>query len=290
MIKPVNIQVAISKILIVILLCGLPLLFQFCSKQEIRQSDEDWSFVVFGDTRQGFGVYSKLVTRITGFEPISKLAVCGGDIMLRPGNEVEWLNFWRYSKPMTDIMPLYIVRGNHEGNDPASEQILREQMNITGNNFYYSYKCNNSCFIFLDTEIRGEESSIVNDQLEWLNAQLDSASQEPDIKYTFIFLHQPVFPRGKFQDSPLVNSDELHELFLKHIKVKVVFAAHEHNFSKYKKDGLLYIITGGAGAPLHHGYGGDYHHFVKVSFYCKKNRINIKTIGIFNEIIEDFDI
>jgi len=73
-----------------------------CSEVESRQFNEDWSFVVFGDLRQGYGVYSKLVARINMLEPTPELAVCCGDIMTRPGNEVEWLNFWRYSKPITE--------------------------------------------------------------------------------------------------------------------------------------------------------------------------------------------
>lgn len=288
--KPINIRCAIHRFLIAIILCGLPGLFQFCSKQEIRQSDEDWSFVVFSDTQQGYGVYSKLITHMVSFEPCPQLAVCCGDIMLRSGNEVEWLNFWRYSKPLTDKMPIFLVRGNHEGNDPASEKVLHEQMNITGNNFYYSYSVNDSYFIFLDSEIKGEEGSIVNDQLRWLNNKLNSVSLETIVNHIFIFLHRPLFPQGFHQNSHQDNNDELHELFLEHIKIRIVFAGHEHMFNRLERDGLTYIISGGAGGKLNRGYGGDYHHFVKVSFYSKNNSINIKTIGIFNEIIEDFDI
>ena len=274
-------------IFVLILIAGL---FCHCSKTEVEKSDEDWSFVAFGDHRQGYGVYGKLVKYISNYEPPPKLAVSLGDIMLKPGNEAEWLNFWRYSKPLTDKMPLFIVRGNHEGNDPASEQILREQANIPGANFYYSYSCEDTYFVFLDTEIKGEERSIKNEQLSWLVNQLDSVSQESNIKNVFLFLHQPVFPQGKFQDSPLNNAEELHELFKGNNKVKAIFAAHEHIFNRYERDGLTYIISGGAGAILHHGYGGNYYHFVKVSFYREEEKINIKTIGIFNEVIEDFDL
>lgn len=275
------------KVVFIIFILGLS---HNCSEIEIRQFDEDWSFVVFGDLRQGYGVYSKLVSRISMLEPTPELAVCGGDIMTRPGNEVEWLNFWRYSKPITDEMPLLIVRGNHEGNDPASEQIFREQTNISGENFYYSYCCNDSYFIILDTEIQKEEGCIVNEQLLWLTNQLDSVSQIPIINNIFIFIHRPLYPQGKYKGHNLINADELHSLFLKYSKIKIIIAAHEHLFNKYEREGIIYITTGGAGAPLYHGYGGNYHHFLKVSFYQEDNRINIKTIGIFNEIVEDFDL
>lgn len=274
----------------IIILIFLLDLFCSCSKNKVEKSDEDWSFVVFGDHRQGYGVYGKLVKYISNYEPAPKFAVSLGDIMLRPGNEAEWLNFWRYSKPLTDKMPLFIVRGTHEGNDPVSEQILHEQANIPGENFYYSYCCEDAYFIILDTEIRGQERSIVNEQLFWLTDNLDSIAQESNIKNIFIFMHHPLFTQGKYQDVPLINAEELHELFLENNKVKTIFAGHEHIFNRYERDGLTYIISGGGGAILHHGYGGDYYHFVKVSFYQEEERINIKTIGIFNEVVEEFDL
>ena len=261
-----------------------------CSKIEIRQFEEDWSFVVFGDLRQGYGIYSKLVIQMSMIEPTPEFAVCCGDIMTKPGNEVEWVNFWRYSKPITDKMPLFIVRGNHEGNNPASEQVFSEQTNIPEENFYYSFSINDSYFIILDTEIRKEEGSIINEQLLWLTNQLDSVSQIPIINNIFVFLHRPLYPQGRYKGNNLINADELHSLFLNYSKVKIIIAAHEHLFNKYERDGLIYITTGGAGAPLYHGYGGNYHHFLKVSFYQIDHKINIKTIGIFNEIIEDFDL
>jgi len=283
---PVKFRIFLN-VFVLIFIAGL---FYQCTKTEVKKSDEDWSFVVLGDQRQGYGVYGKLVKYISNYEPQPKLAVSLGDIMLKPGNEVEWLNFWKYSKPLTDIMPLFIVRGNHEGNDPVSEQILHEQANIPGENFYYSCSSEDTYFIFLDTEINGEERCIINEQLIWLVSKLDSVRQEPKIKNVFIFTHQPVFPQGKFKDSPLINFEELHKIFKKNNKVKAIFSAHEHMFNKYERDGLTYIISGGSGAILHHGYGGNYYHFVKVSFYREEERINIKTIGIFNEVIENFDI
>jgi hypothetical protein len=76
----------------------------------------------------------------------------------------------------------------------------------------------------------------------------------------------------------------------KYHKIEAVFAGHDHLFNKYIKDNVTYITTGGGGTPLHHGYGGDYYHFLKISFYKDSNRINVKSIGLFNEVLEDFDL
>jgi predicted phosphodiesterase len=273
-------------------LLGIVLFFFSCSVEETvpAYQDETGSFVVFSDLQQGYGIYSKLAYRIGQLDPSPRAAFCCGDIMLRAANEVEWLNFRRYSMPITDKMQLFIARGNHEGNDPASEAMLHEMGQIPGKNFYYSYRDLDCLFIILDTQVRGEERSVVNEQMEWLKGQLDSASAQSSVKHIFLFMHQPLYPQGAHKGSNLLNADELHSMFLQNPKVRIIFAGHDHMFNKFNKDGLLYITTGGGGGILNRGWGGDYHHFVKITFHGSPTRINIKTIGIFNEIVEDFDL
>ncbi len=265
-------------------------IFPSCEKLNPEPGDEDWSFVVFADIQQGYGVYGRLAEIIGEINPAPSPAFCCGDLMLRGGNEIEWQSFWNASKPITEKMPLYIVRGNHDGNDAVSETIFREQTGSKSDLFYFAFDRNVCRFIILDTEIKNEENGIFNEQLQWLTGQLNQAQEDTALDYIFLFMHRPLFPRGKYADSPLTNSDELHHLFLSCSKIKAVFAGHEHFFNLFVKDGIPYIITGGGGGNLYSGYGGDYHHFTKVSFFLNENRINVKTIGIFYEVVEDFDL
>jgi 3',5'-cyclic AMP phosphodiesterase CpdA len=200
------------------------------------------------------------------------------------------MNFHRYSEPITDRMPLYIARGNHEENDSVSESVFAKETGAPGNIFYKSEREDSLFFIILDTDIRGAENGILGIQLQWLGAILDSASSDQTVSHVFLFMHKPLFPQGPHRVTPLTNADDLHDLFLQNPKIRAVFSGHDHLFNRYEKDGLVYITTGGGGGDLYHGYGGDYHHFVKVSFYTGSNRINIKTIGIFNEVVDDFDL
>ncbi|MBU1874466.1 metallophosphoesterase [bacterium] len=248
-------------------------------------NDGDWSFVAFGDLRQGFGIYKKLAISMGSEKPAPLLAVCLGDIMLEPGNEAEWLKFWKYSDPITEKMPLLIVRGNHEGNDAASEWLYRVQTGIPeGQPFYFSKQVKDQLMIILDTEIPGEENSISNMQLDWLKAQLDSASISDDISGIFIFMHRPLYRQGIHKGETLDNAREMHELFKQNKKIRAVVAGHDHMYHYMKKDGINYIISGGAGAPLIHGYGGDYYHYLLFTF---NDKINMKAIGVFNEINEN---
>lgn len=254
------------------------------------EKNETWSFVVFSDIQQGYGVFSRLAINICALEPSPSAAFCCGDIMLRSANEAEWLSFSNYTETLRETMPLFIARGNHERNDQASEILFKQYSGIQSDRFYYSHYESNSFFIVLDTYERGLEGEISGNQLVWLEQQLDSASAQPAVSNIFLFMHQPLYPQGRHKGEDLSNADELHQLFLKHQKIRAVFSGHDHMFNKYVKDGMIYLTTGGGGGISYSGYGGDYHHFVKVSFFSDTLRINVKTIDIFNEIIEEFDL
>ena len=138
-----------------------------CSTSEdIELADPDiaWSFVVFSDVQQGYGVYRQLAQNIAKIQPPPAMAVCCGDLMLRSANESEWLSFKRCSKPVTDCTTLLLARGNHEGNDAGSEEILREMWSFPSGYFYYSTKTEDALFIILDTQVRNEEGGIMNDK------------------------------------------------------------------------------------------------------------------------------
>ena len=261
-----------------------------CTEEDTGISDEDWSFVAFGDLRQGYGIYGRLVHWMSRIEPTPAFAVCLGDIMLDGSNEAEWENFWKVSEPITGIMPMYISRGNHDGNDDMSERIFREQTGIEADTFYYAFTYDHSTFIILDSYARDEENSIGMEQLNWLKTELESASSDTLTESVFLFLHHPLFPQGIHRGNGLKNAVELHNIFLQHPKIKAVVVAHDHLFNRFAKDGINYITTGGAGGPLHRGYGGDYYHFVKISYYRGTNHFEVKTIGIHNEIVDQFDL
>ena len=290
-----RITFVIKKLTEILRITGLSMAFIMiigCDSEqnELTVGDEDWSFLVFGDMRQGFSIYDVLVKHMAAIKPLPALALCGGDIMMSPNNEIEWKAFWEHSKPITDVMPVFITRGNHEGSDPQSEKIFREQTRLKSSEFYYSYTVYNTRFIICDTEIEGTEGSIVGKQLEWLTNELNKAENNDSITNIFVCFHRPIFPQGAHYGDDMVNADELHGLLLQYVKLRAVFMSHDHIFNRLQKDGVEYITTGGAGANLFHDRGGGYHHFLKVSVTNKTNNINIKTIGLFNDVVEEFNL
>lgn len=263
-------------------------LFISCSDPTLPPHGQDWSILVYGDLRQGFGVYEQLVRNMAQVQPKPDLAVCTGDILLKAGLEAEWDNFWKFSEPVTDQVPLYIARGNHEGNSEAAEQLLHKQTGIPeGKPFYFALTQRDVRLIILDTEIRGEENAISGVQLEWLERELQQCATDAQIKRILIFMHRPLYRQGVHKGEELQNAAYLHQLFRSQVKLKAVIAGHDHLYHFMDKDGIKYIISGGAGAELKHGYGGDFFHFITLTFSETDDVIHLQTIGLFNEVIED---
>lgn len=243
---------------------------------------ENWSFVVVGDSRSGGGIYSTLAGWITQIRPMPVFAMHLGDMIPFPGNEFEWENFIRLSAPLRRSMDFYCTPGNHDVDNETSQVIYQRHVSLPGNELYYSFFYNNIHFIVLDSEYPGQLGRIDDPQKAWLETELDAVDSSFPI---VVFLHRPVFSDTTHT---LYNANELHDLFRTHNNVIMVASGHEHRFHRTIQDGICYLISGGGGSPLHNNFSGNYHHFMKISVFPTK--LNVKTIGVFGETIENFDL
>jgi 3',5'-cyclic AMP phosphodiesterase CpdA len=113
-----------------------------------------------------------------------------------------------------------------------------------------------------------QEKRITGEQFNWLEAVLVNSAQE----HKFVFLHHPLYTdpgKGHHAHDSMDRYPESRNMLgalLAKYKVEAVFAGHEHYYERRAVDGVLYIITGGGGAPIYdkEEYGG-YNHFVQVT-------------------------
>ena len=225
-----------------------------------------FSFVVIGDNRSGDDIYKKLVSMIVVRKPA--FVVNTGDMIATPGDKRGWTKFWEMSKPIT--MPYFLVVGNHDAHPKVllSEKTYKEQVDLPGNELYYSFTAGNSLFIVLDSFIDDQEKRIMGEQLKWLEAILANSTQ----KHKFVFLHHPLYTdpgKGHHSHDSIdkypESRDGLAALFKK-FGVDAVFSGHEHYYEKRIVDGITYVITGGGGAPMYDKESnGGFNHFVLVT-------------------------
>ena len=246
-----------------------------------------FSFVVIGDNRSGDDIYKKLVSMIVERKP--DFVVNTGDMITTPGSRRDWAKFWEMSKPIT--MPYFLTVGNHDAYSkvPLSEKIYREEVDLPGNELYYSFVAGNSLFIVLDSYLDDQEKKITGEQLKWIEEVFANSQQ----KHKFVFLHHPLYTDlGKGHhahdsiDKYPEQRDRLEALFAK-FKVDAVFSGHEHYYERRTVDGFPHIITGGGGAPMYdkEEYGG-FSHFVQVT--VDGDKVSAEVVDVNGKVRDRF--
>lgn len=219
-----------------------------------------YTFAVMGDNRSGDRVYSKILAEVMRRGPAFAINV--GDVIPNPGNRSQWANFHQLSAVLT--MPYYLVPGNHDIDDRKSLEVWREEVDLPGNETFYSFTRGRDLFVVLNSCDPENERRIAGKQLAWLEKTLDPKRYD----HQFVFLHHPPYlwkgatHEGEALDEHPAERDALHRLFTDK-RVTAVFAGHEHTYRRMERDGVLYVVTGGAGSPLYGRKGpGAFNHFV----------------------------
>ncbi len=285
----------ITKTLIILLLILVAVSLSFAGQdQQIAQKlaalekiQGKFSFVVLGDNRSGGDVYRKIVSMAMDRKP--DFVVNTGDMIASPGSLDDWAKFWELSKAVT--VPYFLAVGNHDAHPkvPRSEKIYREQVDLPGNELYYSFIAGNSLFIVLDSCMDDQEKKITGEQHAWLEGVLANAG----LKHKFVFLHHPLYTEqgkghhsGDSLDKHPKDRDKLETLLVKS-GVDAVFAGHEHFYQRKSVDGIAHVITGGGGAPL---YGdekdGAYYHYIYIT--VDGDRANAEVVDINGKVRDGF--
>ncbi len=242
-----------------------------------------WRFAVMADSRgmppsSISSVLSKIVDRVITDKPA--FVLFAGDMILGSSTaeplKYQLVSWQKAISPFIRTgIAVYPAIGNHEvyGKRKYSsrqERICKDILKLPTNGpigykgLVYSFDYANVRFIVLDSDLAGDEfEKIVDGQLLWLEKQLMTSGR----KHIFVIFHEPAFPVGPHKNSSLdihrKDRDKLWNLFVKY-NVRAVFVGHEHLYNRSIHKGIWQIISGTCGAPIYHGYGGAFYHYVVV--------------------------
>lgn len=245
-------------------------------------------FSIFGDSRDGNDIYSILQNRsVLVGKPLAAIHL--GDMISTPKSSEQWPSFVSLTETYFANQSFYPVIGNHDVEDARSYDLFMAtfpQLDTPG----YEVENIGDCFcIILNSEDLEVRPGVIGPtQLAWLEAQLGSEAAQK-APFRVVFVHRPPFPQHHHKDKPLQPIENLHELFTKY-KVAAVFAGHEHSYGRMEKDGVFYIVSGGAGSPLHADAGPDaaFYHYVQVSYL--KTALQVRAIDHMGKVRDDFTI
>ena len=235
-----------------------------------KADEEKFSFVVIGDSRDGYAIYEEMIPNILNTN--LDFVIHTGDMVNIGKNPEEWVEFALASKPLLEhpINPplacfVYPTIGNHELWDDFNLRNLKNYFELFNkppiNNLYYSFDYKNSHFIslFMPDEftypIDIEEGSEMH---SWLENDFKVANENPQIKWKFAFFHAPIFSNTEMHGCTEKIQKAVVPL-LNQYKVDAVFNGHSHAYQRYGPlkffkpdlDGITYIISAGLGSFLY---------------------------------------
>ncbi len=247
-------------------------------------------FMFFGDSRTQREQRSELVEQaMENFDDID-FFIHTGDIVEDGTIQSQWNAYFDDIEPLSRKALGYFIEGNHEKLDGNMyENILLPSNGI--NSYYYSFNIGPVNFIGLNTE---RDRTI---QTSWLETELQKAQQDNDTLWKCVYMHQPIF-------NSMPNRQDLNDLIsewcplFEKYDVDLVFAGHNHYYersypmSRFKffdssssyefenPSNPMYVITGGAGAPLYElAASPDYAPFYNSTYHFVIVDVNVDDIN-----------
>jgi hypothetical protein len=208
----------------------------------------EFSFAVCGDSWKDNPVFREIIARANA-EGDAFLVVVG-DITPQglPDQFAEFESVVAASK-----IPVYAVPGNHDVLNNGLDEFVKLYPE------HYSFDHELAHFAMVDDS----GGMVPQGELEWLEKDLAATTQP----VKFVFLHVPPI---LFSNTPQpAGSPEPPFLkLMEQYRVADVFSGDLHAFRRFRNNQVNYIITGGAGSPLHLPSAlGGYYHFVRVTVH-----------------------
>lgn len=204
-----------------------------------------FTFLVYGDVRTRDEVHAQVIARAQQADP--DFVIHTGDLVADGTDTALWPNFFRIEAPLLSKTAFYPSLGNHEKNDPQYYEFLNAKSG------YYSFNWGNAHFSIINTDIRNaaagteEQERYWKEQVAWLEQDL-IRSQNADFR--FVAGHHPPFTAVSSRQGDNAHIIALVPMMEKY-KVTAMLNGHDHNYQRYEKKDVQYIVTGGGGAPLY---------------------------------------
>ncbi|UQA59544.1 metallophosphoesterase [Polyangium aurulentum] len=208
-------------------------------------------FVVYGDSRSDPSTHAA-VARMIESAP-GDFFVHTGDMVYDGADEEEWQELFTIERKLLANRCAFVAIGNHEltSPDPKGQITFLRYFAATENDgrerphLYGSFRWSNTRFFLLNAM-----DTWTGDEKEWLRAELAAALDEPGLQHRVAVLHHGPFSSGRHGGNVRLKKQGIVDLMRDH-KVDLLFAGHDHVYERGEGQGIKYIVSGGAGAPLY---------------------------------------
>jgi len=224
------------------------------------------TFVVYGDTRftrrepvANALARRALVAGIAGENPA--VIFVGGDLVYQGTDPDDYATYRSETAQWTQRgFPVFPALGNHEFRNcradsdasPCLENWWRafEALSLRPYRWYSVGVGDSLLALVLDSDSALKPGS---EQRIWLERQISDADADTPVRFILILLHyppvrDPIFPRGKDEG----EVQRYLSATAPRLRARViVVGSHVHNYERFERDGVTYLVSGGGGAtPL----------------------------------------
>jgi len=233
---------------------------------------ENDKYVVLGDSRDGYETFNQIIDQVDAITPV--FVIDNGDLVFS-GKPNQYRLFDRtvskFSTTVCTTLGNHDIRGNGRG---TYTELYGPK--------YYSFDFGNNHFVFLDSSPGWlKKRAISDEQYAWLERDLKKAQDKQIYVITHVppedprkgtkpneiqyyidkaqrqgegFLEQKLeaYSEDESIDHGFRDKEEAKhfENLMTKYKVNTVYLSHIHSYFDYTKNGVRYIISGGAGAEL----------------------------------------
>jgi hypothetical protein len=226
----------------------------------VADPDAPLTFVTYGDTR--FTGRDQVANPVARGALVAKIAsenpaaiLIGGDLVYQGSDPDDYATYKKETAEWAERkFPLFPALGNHEFNgcsagdpDPCLMNWWSafETLHLQPYRWYSLTIGPRILALVLDSDSALRPGS---PQRSWFEREIAGAG--PEVRFILVVLHyppvrDPLFPRAK-------DEAEIARYFSKHAKSLrpkvVVIGSHVHNYERYSRDGVTYLVSGGGGA------------------------------------------
>jgi len=255
----------------------------------IPANTDEVRFAVYGDSRTHPETHRKLVKLM--IDKKVDFVVHSGDLVTSGERYEQWgPQFFEPLKGLAENVPIYIAKGNHEGDSGNYEK----QLIPVGEKNSFGFDYGPVHYFCADNISKGLKAEEV---LKLIATDAGSSKAQ----WKFVSYHIPSLNFGGHW-SAWGYPNALPTLAK--AGVDFVIVGHSHQYERFRPvappgetDGsyVTYITSGGGGAPLHDINVSDYHVYAqKINHVCifdiKGNKLSMKTIGIDGQVIDHLQI
>lgn len=229
----------------------------------LNNQPKNFQFAIVTDRTGGHRkmVFEKAVRKLNLLQP--EFVVSVGDLIEgytdKPENmATQWNEFQGYVKELK--MPFFYVPGNH---DISNVTMLKEWEQRLGRH-YYHFVYHNTLFLIVNSEATpgSKMEKLGDEQLNYLRKVIQENS---NVRWTFAFLHKPLWTYGADKLGAGTGWEELEKAM--EGRKWTAFCGHEHRYVTFKRNGNDYIqlATTGGGSKLRGKKEGEFDQFAWVT-------------------------